>query len=209
MKLIETYIEVNNQSKYTELLEVFERYKKVIGFGKYKHKLGPDNQDAIVSDLINYIEKAGVKSITFEPLRGALGMAHYDRMILSNTLITGPFCHLLYVILHETSHYYQFKKHGPDIEWGAFNKESDDDTINEILDIEITADRLALRKFNEMKKKYNYNCSEPVLFYDKVRDNQQHYNQIKSYVAKIKREIKSKNITNNNDMVDLIYNIVK
>lgn len=206
MKLTETYSDIINNGKYDEFIK---NVNKSFGENKYKIGGGFKNLDLLLPDLINYIESSGVKSISFEHLNGASGMAHYDKMILNNIILYNNFCSFLYVVLHETSHYYQFKKHGTDIEWELFNKDDVDNAVEDLLKIEIAADKLALRKFRDLKVKYNIPCNEPKQFYTSIKKNDNHYNQIKGYIMTIKKKMETNKISNNTELVDLIYNTVK
>ena len=198
MKLIETFESLITNEKYSELNNIIKE--------KYKKYHSPE----LMEDLFNWIEGADIKSISFESLVGAAGIAHYDRLILNKNILNNNFCYFLYVLLHETSHYYQFKKHGMDIELNAFASDVVNQVADEILKIEITADRLAIRKFVMFVKKYDLQCTnQPKSYYSGIKNNSKSYNEFLSYIRKVIDMIKEKNITNNTELVDLIYNMVK
>ena len=197
MKLIETLNSLIANEKYSELNKIIkEKYPKY-----YSTEL--------MEDLFSWIEGANIKSIKFERLTQAAGMAHYDKLILDNDILNKNFCYFLYVLLHETSHYYQFNKHGMDLEYKIFSSGDVDKIAEEILDVEIIADRLAIRKFNMFINKYNLQCSTPKSYYSEIKTNKEknkHYFNYINYVIKL---IKEKNIKSNQELVDAVYNMVK
>lgn len=197
MKLIETFESLITNEKYSELNRIIKE--------KYKKYHSPE----LMEDLFNWIEGADIKSISFEPLAGAAGIAHYDRLILNKNVLNSNFCYFLYVLLHETSHYYQFKKHGMDIELNAFASDAVNQVADEILKIEIAADRLAIRKFNMFVKKHDLQCNIPKSYYVGIKDSSQSYENFLNYIGDIIIMIKEKGIKSNRDLVDAIYNMVK
>jgi len=196
MKLLETYESLINDEKYSELNNIIKE--------KYPKYYSPE----MVNDLFNWINSSGVKSIKFESITAA-GMAHYDKMILNKILLFNSFSFFLYVILHETSHYYQIKKHGLDFITDIFKGNDIKSMSNDLLKIENSADRLATRKFKDMNSKYNLNCTIPKLSYDDALKHEKTYNEFLNYVDSISKEVREKGINSTNDIVDIIYNKVK
>jgi hypothetical protein len=197
MKLIETFESLITNEKYNELNKIIkEKYPKY-----YSAEL--------MEDLFNWIEGADIKSISFESLVAAAGIAHYDRLILNKKILNNNFCYFLYVLLHETSHYYQFKKHGMEIEMDAFNSDDVIEIADKILNIEITADRLAIRKFGMFVKKYDLQCDLPKSSYTKIKNSENSYKHFLNYIQQVMIMIKEKDIKSNKDLVDAIYNMVK
>jgi hypothetical protein len=197
MKLMETFESLITNEKYSELNNIIkEKYPKY-----YSSEL--------MEDLFSWIEGADIKSIKFEKLTQAAGMAHYDRLILNHNVLYNNFCYFLYVLLHETSHYYQFKKHGMELEYNIFNNDDEVKIGDQILDVEIIADRLAIRKFNMFVKKYNLQCLTPKSHYIEIKNNNANYKHYLSYIRQVIDMTKEKNIKSNKDMVDAIYNMVK
>ena len=197
MKLIETFESLITNEKYSELNRIIKE--------KYKKYHSPE----LMEDLFNWIEGADIKSISFEPLVGAAGIAHYDRLILNKNVLNNNFCYFLYVLLHETSHYYQFKKHGMDLELNAFGSDDVTEVADTILNIEIIADRLAIRKFGMFVKKYDLQCNPPKSYYVGIKNNDHTYNAFLNYIQDVIKMIKEKGIKSNKDLVDSIYNTVK
>jgi hypothetical protein len=202
MKLIETFESLITNEKYSELNKIIKE--------KYPKYYSPE----LMGDLFNWIEGADIKSISFEPLVGAAGIAHYDRLILNKNILNknilnNNFCYFLYVLLHETSHYYQFKKHGMDIELNAFGSDDVTEVADTILNIEIIADRLAIRKFAMFVKKYDLQCNQPKSYYVGIKNNDYSYNVFLNYIQDVIKMIKEKGIKSNTELVDAIYNMVK
>lgn len=197
MKLIETFESLITNEKYNELNNIIKE--------KYPKYHSPE----LMEDLFNWIEGADIKSIKFENLSGAAGIAHYDRLILNKNVLHDNFCYFLYALLHETSHYYQFKKHGMELEYDIFNNDDEVKIGEEILKVEIIADRLAIRKFDMFVNKYNLKCDTPKSYYTQIKNSSVGYEQFLGYIRKVVNMIKEKNIKSNKDLVDAIYNMVK
>lgn len=196
MKLIETLESLITNEKYVELNKIIQTK-----FPEYY-------STQLMEELFNWIEKSGVKSIKFDTIRAG-GMAHYNHLIINKYIINSGFCFFLYVLLHETSHYYQFKKHGMDLELLIFKNNDTKEILKNILNVELIADRLAIMKFNSLSKKYKFNCNTPVSEYSKVKENTQQYNALLHYVGEIKKEVIKKNITSHTEIADIIYNYIK
>jgi hypothetical protein len=196
MKLMETFESLITNEKYSELNNIIkEKYPKY-----YSSEL--------MEDLFSWIEGADIKSIKFEKLVNASGIAHYDRLIINKTVLYNNFCYFLYVLLHETSHYYQFKKHGMEIEMDAFNSNDVIEIADKILDIEIIADRLAIRKFGMFVKKYDLQCDLPKSSYTTIKNSENSYKHFLNYIQQVMGMIKEKDIKSNKDLVDAIYNMI-
>ena len=115
----------------------------------------------------------------------------------------------MYVILHETSHYYQIKKHGLEFITDIFKGDDLKSMGDELLRIENTADRLAIRKFKEIGNKYNLNLNTPKISYNDMMNNEKSHNEFLGYVESISKEVKEKNIKTANGIADIIYNSIK
>jgi hypothetical protein len=195
MKLIETLNSLVGDEKYYEIVKII------------KKKYPKFYNEEFLEDVFDWIEKSGVKSIKFENLTDAMGIAHYNRLILDEKTSTmGSLCFFLYVLLHETSHYYQFKKHGEDIEYDIFNNDDTQEIVKNLLNVEIAADRLALMKLRQLKTKYNLNCNIPFSVYKNIKDSGG--SSLISYIETVRKEIKNGNIKNNIELVDFVYNLV-
>jgi hypothetical protein len=196
MKLLETYESLINDEKFSELNAIIKE--------KYPKYYSPE----LMNDLFNWINSSGVKSIKFENI-GAMGMAHYDKLILNKILLFNNFSIFLYVILHETSHYYQIKKHGLEFITDIFKGDELKSMVDELLRVENAADRLAIRKFKDIDGKYNLNLNAPKISYNDMMNNEKSYNGFLSYVESISKEVKEKNIKTANGIADIIYNSIK
>lgn len=196
MKLIETFESLINNEKYSELNTIIQTK-----FPKYY-------STELMEDIFDWVEKSGVKSIKFERIKVG-GMAHYNRLILSDLSTSRGFCFFLYLLLHETSHYYQFKKHGMDIELDLYKSEDINEIADNLLKIEMIADRLAIMKFKSLVSKYKFNCYSPVSVYGTLKSNTPLYNEFLDYIKEIKKEVVEKNITSHTEIADLIFNYIK
>ena len=113
-----------------------------------KNKL---NSEAI-RELELFIEESRCEAIRFEKMSmRALGISKTDECILNNKVLEIYPEYMLYVILHEVSHQYQYKKHGKDIALEIYASSTDLDTAaQKLLWLEKTADRLAIKKMKSI-----------------------------------------------------------
>ena len=81
----------------------------------------------------------------------ALGISKTDKCVISTKLLDLPIEYLVYVILHEVSHQYQYTKHGKDIALDVYlDNLNIDNAAQKLLKIEQIADRLAILKLNKL-----------------------------------------------------------
>jgi hypothetical protein len=96
-----------------------------------------------------------------------------------------------------------------EIEMEAFNSNDVIEIADKILDIEIIADRLVIRKFGMFVKKYDLQCDLPKSSYTKIKNSENSYKHFLNYIQQVMGMIKEKDIKSNKDLVDAIYNMVK
>ena len=104
----------------------------------------------VISDLKKELEKSSVPQVQFEILKGAYGIALTDRMIINKNILyqyNKNISYVIYVIFHETAHYYQYRKYGEEF---ALHLYTGDENISELAqelkDIEAVADRFGISK---------------------------------------------------------------
>jgi hypothetical protein len=90
----------------------------------------------------------------------------------------------------------------------AFNSDDVTEIADKILNIEIIADRLAIRKFGMFVKKYDLQCDLPKSIYTKIKNSENSYKHFLNYIQQVMKMIKEKDIKSNKDLVDAIYNMI-
>jgi predicted SprT family Zn-dependent metalloprotease len=198
MKLIETFNSLMISEKYKTLVDTIRK--------SYPNFYN----ESLIEDILDWVEKSGVKSVSFERLTMAAGVAHYDKLILNSTNVhLMSFCMFIYVLLHETSHYYQFKKHGNEIEYDIYNNDNIDEIADNLLSVEVAADRLALMKFKQLKNKYNIDCNTPESQYMKIKNKSIKDKDFYKYINFVRNAVMNKEVNNSRELVDLAYNTIK
>ena len=106
--------------------------------------------------LKNFIEKSNCKRINIANLNmGAAGLALDTGVLINKKLFNSyPLPFLLFVIFHEISHQYQFKKYGEDIMYKCYLGEiSIKESAEFMKQVEEVADEFATRKIRDIQNK--------------------------------------------------------
>lgn len=196
----------------------FNRYKLYENFKTYnvdgldefinqliiKHVNVPDG---VFAELRAFIERSGCPKIKFEPIPRALGISKTDECIVDSSVINSPIQRVLYVILHEVAHQYQYKKHGKNLALKIYQNNIDiDEAATALLNIEQTADRLAIKKATEILNGNGIPIPTPISGYYL---NKKSTTGMDTYIKDIRNEVKSKGYTTIEEINDYIYNKVK
>ena len=164
------------------------------------------NNTKLLEDLSKFIIKSKCPSIKFDTIYGAMGISKTDECIISKSALSRDLGNLLYVILHEVAHQYQYKKYGKDVMWDAYNSTIDLDTATDLLmNIELVADRLAYLKANAILKDNNIQTKVPIrTVYSKISRD-----YFKSHLESLRDEVKKKGFTSADDVNEWMYNKLK
>lgn len=163
----------------------------------------PNLCKSIISELSDFILLSGCKSIEFRKMSNrAMGISKTDVCILNSSVLRIPDEYMIYIILHEVSHQYQYKKYGKDLVLDIYLDIFDLETsAKKLLGIEQIADRLAIAKLNKILKSNNIQLENPIIpRYVGLAD----LTQIKGYITKIRLESSALNLSTIEEINDYI-----
>lgn len=129
-----------------------------------------------IESFIRGCEQTNIRFEKLSPL--CAGISTPNECIISETILSFPKPVLLYILFHEISHQYQYKKHGSDMMLDVYTKMPFDDAINKLIYAESVADRLAILR---LRKFINHSEIPPYRYYRS--DNQ---NSIKTHLKWIR-----------------------
>ncbi len=154
-------------------------------YGIHLNRLDISNK--LLTEIGEFIIESGCKRIGFEYMSNrALGISKTDKCVISTKLLDLPIEYLVYVILHEVSHQYQYTKHGKDIALDVYlDNLNIDKAAQKLLTIEQIADRLAILKLNKLLKNNNISVNPVKSRYLGITD----LTQIKNHIIKIRSEV--------------------
>jgi len=150
------------------------------------------------TEIEEFINKSGCKSITFEELNPKCGgISTPDECIISTIILEFPKEILLYILFHEIAHQYQYKKWGKNLMMDAYTKLTIEDAVKSLLYIESVADRLAILKLksiigSENIPPYRYYGCENLEFF-------------KEYISNLRNSIDESNATDIESINEIIY----
>jgi len=192
--------------KLFEALDVSEN--KTEGLPEFIHTIDdkfPGNTE-LLSDLTKFIIESKCPKIKFDNLYGAMGISKTDECIIGKSNLEKPIGDLLYVILHEVSHQYQYKKYGKDLMWDAYNSNIDIDKAADLLmNIEKVADKLASLKANSLLKEYEIKTERPISTFYSAMDK----DYFKRHLVGLRNEVANKNFNSVEDVNEYMYNKLK
>lgn len=163
--------------------------------------------EKIISELRDFIIASGCKEIKFSAMSNrAMGISKTNVCILNPMVLAIPDEYALYIILHEISHQYQYKKHGKNVALPAYlSSTSIDDAVNLLLELEQTADRLAIAKLNKILKSGGIQLEKPIVSrYLEVKDT----SKMKTYLEKIRLEASQRGLSSIEEINDYIHSSI-
>lgn len=162
----------------------------------------------LIKDLESFIINSGCTSIRFEDMSSkALGLSNYDECILGYKLLSLQFEYVLYIVMHEIVHQYQYKKYGKDVALEIYKSNiSLDEAVDKLLYLEKTADRLSIAKMKQLLKKYKVPSNVVIRprYLDVVDTT-----YFEKYVTEVRREVLKNNYTTIEDINSYMYNRIK
>lgn len=173
----------------------------------YKIKQHTNLNEDSLKCLEAFIIDSGCPFIEFEILSNkAAGISKTDKCVISNFVFNLPIEYLLYIILHEVSHQYQYLKYGEDLVLDVYQKTDITVASNKLLNLEKIADRLSIKKTKEILSKSNIKIEKPIIpRYLNVND----LTYIKNYIMNIRSSVNDLNLTSIKDINDFIHNQIK
>lgn len=148
----------------------------------YKLK-GYLNEESI--DLFySFLHKSGCKKIEIERFkRDKLGFSELSSIYLNTSIFELPIHYFLYVVLHEISHQYQYKKYGKDFTLKYYLNPS---LYEGFWKIEVIADRLAIIKTLQILRKNNSESNIKLISVYNTEDKKE---SVKKYLEDLHKEI--------------------
>ncbi len=166
-------------------------------------KLGKEKGILLYNDVKKELDQLNVQ-YRFEGI-SALGCAKNDVLILSNSLLNFSMPNLLFVLFHELTHYYQYRKYGDDFALSIYinSEEKIKEDAQRLLQIERTADKFSQLKSSYYLKKHSINESCTVSGYRHLTAE-----YLATSILQIKRTAKKMGLTTIKDINEFIYNLV-
>lgn len=138
--------------------------KKIIleqeGLSDFLSELSESVPDSVyvLKFLTDFIKKSGCKNIQFSNFKITVhGASLDDRVLINRIILNQKLIYILYVILHEIAHQYQYKKYGKEKMYEIYlGKISVKDSIKWLRSVEEIADEFAFRKLRELSKTNEY-----------------------------------------------------
>lgn len=199
------------ESQYNLLLEQISGLDGLIDkiSQTYKEIGESDKKQEYIDMIEKFISDSGVKNILVEEIKMSFGLSLSDKVVINTKAFSLTLPKLMYVILHEIAHQYQFKKYGAEKMYDCYNGEINITEGAELMKyIEEVADDFALRKIRQLVKMgFPINPSE-LSGIKPMYKNLPLYHFV-SLVEDVRGMIKSKNITTPEKISELFYNWVK
>jgi Protein of unknown function DUF45 len=183
------------------LKEVNLKRSNTLGLESFINKVRinkPTLCENTILKLIDFIVSSGCRAIEFRKMSNrAMGISKTDVCILNYAVLKIPDEYFLYIILHEVAHQYQYRKHGKNLVLDVYLESTPlDEAARKLLNIEQTADRLAIAKLNSIMK-----LEKPIVSrYLGVTD----LTQIKDYLRKIRSDVKELGLSTIEEINDCI-----
>lgn len=163
---------------------------------------------AVLNDIESFILKSECCLIKFENLsEKAAGISKTDECIISTIVFRFPKEYMLYMILHEISHQYQYKKYGKNLVLDVYlNNTPLQIATEKLLYIEKIADRLALMKMKQIFKNNNVISQiNPVPRYLNMTD----LTKMKEHVLSMREDVANLNLKTIEEINNHLYKKVK
>lgn len=162
--------------------------------------------DEMESFLKKFIEESDCQRIQFSEFNvPALGLALETGVLINKITLNYPLPMLVFVILHEIAHQYQFKKYGSDVMYSCYVGDISDQAAADFMKkTEIVADEFAIRKIRQLQKMGYFDGFTPPEVYKNMP-----ILQIEMLVKNFRTMIRMKNITSPEKISEFFYNMVK
>ena len=158
----------------------------------------------LVTEIKKFILSSGCVKFSFLDLgKRAAGFSTPDECVVSTSIFQLPLEYTLYILLHEVSHQYQYKKYGKNLCLDIYKSEiSLDEAVSKLLHIESVADRLALAKMKFILKVCNMAIQvEPTPRYL----GNTNYEYFKKYISDIREKVNLLNLESIEEINAYIY----
>jgi hypothetical protein len=160
----------------------------------------------LIDFIKKFIEESNCKRIDFSKFKmGVMGVALETGVLINKKALNQPLPFLLFIIFHEITHQYQFKKYGDKVMYDCYiGNVSEIEGAEFMKHTEEVADDLASRKIRELQKLGLIGEYTPMQMYKNLP-----IEQIKMMVNHFRNEMRIKNIQSPKKVSEYFYNIVK
>lgn len=160
--------------------------------------------DSAVKELRNFIYNSNCGKVRFEEMSmKAMGISKTDECVLNIKVLEIYTEYMLYIILHEISHQYQYKKYGKDLVLDIYTDSLKIElAVEKLLWLESVADRLAIKK---MKSIFNTLGKKPIEIKPRYL-NLTDTDYLKSHIVKIREDVKKLGLETIEDINNHIHN---
>ena len=163
--------------------------------------------DELKDEVVKFIENSDCKKIEFSNFKiPVLGLALHDVVLINKQILSRRLEDALFVILHEISHQYQFKKYGEDIMYDCYIGElSNEEAADFMKHTEEVADEFAGRKMRQLQNKglISKNFRSPQMYKNLP------IQQVSMMVQQYKNQMRRMNINSPEKVSEYFYNMVK
>ena len=162
--------------------------------------------DELKNFIKEFIQESNCKRINFSNFKiGALGLALESGILINSNILKSKLPFLLFVILHEVAHQYQYKKYGVDVMYKCYLGDvSVKDAAEFMKKTEEVADEFASRKIRQLQKMGLLGPFIPPQVYKNMP-----IQKISMMINGYKNEMKGKNIDSPRKVSEYFYNMVK
>ena len=171
-------------------------------------KFNTDIKKSVLKDIESFIIASKCIEIKFENLsEKAAGISKTDECIISTIVFRFPTEYMLYMILHEISHQYQYRKYGKNLVLDVYlNNTPLQEATEKLLAIEKIADRFAIMKMKQIFKNNNVISQiNPVPRYLNMTD----LTKMKEHVQSMREDVSKLNLETIEDINNHLYNKIK
>jgi predicted metal-dependent hydrolase len=162
--------------------------------------------DNAIKELKSFIYNSDCEKIRFEDMSmKAMGISKTDECVLNNKVLEIYTEYMLYIILHEVSHQYQYKKYGKDLVLDIYTDSLEIEfAVEKLLWLESVADRLAIKK---MKSIFNTLDKKPIEIKPRYL-NLTDTDYLKNHIIKIREDVKNLGLKTIEDINNHIHNSI-
>ena len=163
--------------------------------------------DELKQEISNALKSSECKNVSFQRLRGAAGLALWNRLVLNPDILNYGLSKTLFVLFHEMAHQYQYKKYGKDKMMEYYNEEiSLSDAAKFLQNTEKVADEFAVRKLKSLERKGLIKLNDNDI--EKGYENMS-MPQFEGLISYFRNQLKQNKITGSEKISEFLYNMVK
>ena len=200
----------DNTPKKTNVYESIRRILKeeTEGIDSFLNEITQvhDMSDELKDFVKKFIEESNCKRINFSKFNiPAMGLALESGVLINSISLRQPLPFLLFLIFHEITHQYQFKKYGEEMMYNCYLGEIPESEAAEFMKhTEEVADNMAYRKIRELQKLNLIGPYTPPQMYKNIP-----IQQITMMVNNYRNDMRRKNINSPKKVSEYFYNMVK